>query len=156
MIAVTLTTNPQVEARLKAIASLAAALGSATEIRVEVPARDVDKAQWLDASGRPFFEITPRLQNDVAQAMQLAVNRAFDSDETILSVAEIFYTGTEAVRRVFVKRFTSQGYDVRLEPISPAWRASKARRGFSTLIGVYTGQLLAALRSARITFNARF
>lgn len=155
MIAATLTASPQLDARLAAIASLAASLGSATEVRVQIPEHEVDKARWLDESGRPFFEITSRLQSDVAKAMRKAADDAFAEDGTILTAAELFYVGGEAVRRVFLKRFADGGYDVRLAPLSPAWRWSKVRRGYSMLIGVYTGQLLAALRRARITFNAR-
>lgn len=142
----------KVLAQLKVAEEFAAKLGRTTSIKLDLSQASADKMTWLDESGRPFIAINDALADAVCAAMQERIEDVFTGGEGHAAVGEIFAAGTKAVRTHVQYRFSAQGGDVTLAPLSAAWKARKARMGFSTMIGIYTRQLLNEWASARIEF----
>jgi len=128
-------------------------LGDSVAITIRLPETETEKAAWLEATGRPFFEVTPELQQAISDAMQRRITEVFDSGEGTAAVAEIFSVGAEAARAHVLDRFKNEGGDISLILDSPGWVRTKSRRGLSLLTGIYTGALVRSVASSPIDFT---
>ncbi len=110
-----------------------------------LPAEQARKAAGLQAQGRDFFAGTPALK----AALVTRIKGALSGGRITAAAwdAEV----AAAVRDHVDHRFDASGADVTLAPLSPAYRALKARKGLDPRTGIATGALRLALRAARWT-----
>jgi hypothetical protein len=133
--------TPALDAAIKAVNEI----GGRYELRVE-PARDEDasKLAWLAGRGRNFLRITPSLQQSMVRFM-----RAELEFEPTMSARKLLEAGAQGAKTQVILRFTAQGNDVTLKPLTAQWLARKVARGLDRRIGIATGELLNSLDSAR-------
>lgn len=139
-------------AKIAAAETMCLELGAAVAIEVDIDAWASQKAEYLQAQGRDFFAITPAAVTRMARAFDEFISTHFDDYGSAPTVFEIFYIGSEEWRSILVNRWTEQGDDVQLVQLSARWLARKRREGKSPLIGIYTGHLIGAVKTARISF----
>lgn len=133
--------TPALDAAIKAIGEL----GGRYELRVE-PARDADadKLAWLASKGRNFLRITKAMQQSMVRFARAEIEY-----EPAMNAPRILDASAQGARAQVVLRFTAQGNDVQLRPLTAQWLARKAARGWDRRIGIATGELLNSLDSAR-------
>ncbi len=133
--------TPALDATIKAVNEI----GGRYELRVE-PARDEDasKLAWLASKGRNFLRITPSLQQSMVRFA-----RAELAFEPTMSARKLLDAAAQGAKAQVILRFTAQGNDVQLKPLTAAWLARKVAKGLDRRIGIATGALLNSLDSAR-------
>lgn len=133
--------TPALDAAIKAISEI----GGRYELRVE-PAREQDasKLAWLAGRGRNFLRITPALQQSMVRFA-----RAELEFQPTLNARGLLAAAAQGAKAQIILRFTAQGNDVTLKPLTAEWLARKMARGLDRRIGVATGELLQSLDSAR-------
>jgi len=133
--------TPALDAAIKAISEI----GGRYELRVE-PAREQDasKLAWLASKGRNFLRITPSLQQSMVRFA-----RAELEFQPTMNARKLLDAAAQGARAQIILRFTAQGNDVQLRPLTAQWLARKVARGWDRRIGIATGELLNSLDSAR-------
>lgn len=133
--------TPALDAAIKAVSEL----GGRYELRVE-PAREEDasKLAWLANKGRNFLRITPSLQQSMVRFA-----RAELAFEPTMSARRLLDAAAKGAKAQVILRFTAQGNDVQLKPLTAQWLARKVAKGLDSRIGIATGELLQSLDSAR-------
>lgn len=133
--------TPSLDAAIKVVGEI----GGSYELRVE-PARDEDasKLAWLAGRGRNFLRITPALKQSMVRFA-----RAELAFEPTMNTRGLLSAAAQGAKAQVILRFTAQGNDVVLRPLTAAWLARKIARGLDRRIGVATGELLNSLDSAR-------
>lgn len=139
--------TPALDAAIKAVNEI----GGRYELRVE-PARDEDasKLAWLAGRGRNFLRVTPALQQSMVRFM-----RAELAFEPTANARRLLDAAARGAKAQVILRFTAQGNDVQLKPLTAAWLARKVAKGLDRRIGVATGELLNSLDAARWTLIRR-
>lgn len=140
--------------QLDALARWAKDLGARYVVQIEVPDGEQSKLAYLAASGRDLLAITPALERAIASAIQADVRQTLTQagnlrTENTLRAIE----GT--IKAAVLGRITAGGVDVRLAPLSGAYRVFKAVHRLDPRIAVATGKLLRALRAARFRLVKR-
>ncbi len=133
--------TPALDAAIKAVSEI----GGRYELRVE-PSRDEDasKLAWLANKGRNFLRITPALQQSMVRFA-----RAELEFQPTANARRLLDAAAQGGRAQVILRFTAQGNDVVLRPLTAQWLARKVARGLDRRIGIATGELLNSLDSAR-------
>jgi len=136
---------------LEALRAVIRGLGGTHALAIEM--RDealVAKAEWLRASGRDFYSISTSQQAH----MLAAVRRALPAVLASGNPTPAFDAVKEAAREVILWRFTQQGWDRTLRPLSPRYAARKrANPALDERIGIAYGTLFRATRLAKLTLR---
>lgn len=103
--------------------------------------------EYRQAEGRDFAEDTATLRDHVRDAVRQGVGADWDDDRA----AQIAAT---TILAWIVRRIEERGVDVSLAPLSPRYRAFKAKAGLDSRIGIATGRWLAAVRRAEVSVTA--
>lgn len=133
--------TPALDATIKAVNEI----GGRYELRVE-PARDEDasKLAGLASKGRNFLRVTPALQQSMVRFA-----RAELAFEPTMSARKLLDAAAQGAKAQVILRFTAQGNDVQLKPLTAAWLARKVAKGLDRRIGIATGELLNSLDDSR-------
>lgn len=133
--------TPALDAAIKAVGEL----GGRYELRVE-PERDEDasKLAGLASKGRNFLRVTPALQQSMVRFA-----RAELAFEPTMSARKLLDAAAQGAKAQVILRFTAQGNDVQLKPLTAAWLARKVAKGLDRRIGIATGELLNSLDDSR-------
>ncbi len=133
--------TPALDAAIKAIGEI----GGRYELRVE-PSKDADAAKlaWLAGKGRNFLRVTKSLQQSMVRFARAEIEY-----EPAMNARRILDAAAQGAKAQVILRFTAQGNDVQLRPLTAQWLARKAARGWDRRIGIATGELLNSLDSAR-------
>jgi hypothetical protein len=115
---------------------------------LEIELRDdeqVAKAEYLKATGRDFFSVTTSMQAAMLAALRRATPGVLASGNPTPAYDAVKATAREWI----VRRFLTQGPDVRLRPLSKDYLARKrAHELMDTRVGIARGTLLRAVRTA--------
>lgn len=87
-------------------------------------------------------------------AMRRVVASSFTSNRNP-NWGSVRFAGAQAIKSTVVRRMENSGDDVRLARLSAAWAATKRRRGWDARIGVATGTVLRAIKSAPVILTPR-
>lgn len=140
---------PRTEGEAEDVTDRAARFARSARIDVDVAGRHysgLSNAELLDilaAQGRDFLQTTEEMRAHVQETIASTLGAQWD-EQNAREVA------AEAVREWIVQRFERQGVDVDLAPLDAQYRAWKSSSGYSTKIGIKTGALLGAVKSARV------
>jgi hypothetical protein len=131
---------------------IAADLGARYRVELRMPRPDTLHLVWFDGGtrrqpARPILTLTPSMIDDAAQAM--AARIVTDGRVNKLICLTI---GASVIRDHYVSRIPDGG-DMTLAPLSPRYRAWKARKGLRTGIGEATGEMKRAMQSALIVVS---
>lgn len=132
--------------------TLAAEMGARYRIELRMPSAPTLHLLWFDGGtrtqpSRPILTLTPGMIDAAAQAM--AARIVTDGRVNKLVALTV---GASVIRDLYVARIPDGG-DLTLAPLSPRYRAWKARKGLRTGIGEATGQMRAAMASALIVVS---
>lgn len=132
--------------------ALANDLSSRYTVELVFPHGIADRALWFHRGtarqpARPVFALDGRARRAAAERMGVRFVAASTQRINVLATITI---GAQAVREVWVERLSNSGADMALAPLSLSWAQTKRRRGLDPRIGVATGEMLAAVRSAQL------
>lgn len=111
------------------------------------------KAVMLTATGRPFMAVTDALRSAVLQEWNRNASRLLSKTGNALNLDPALRLMGDAIKRVVLRRFTEQGFDVSLKPLSPRWLRYKRAHGLDPRIGIATGVLFRNLQRARFVLR---
>lgn len=139
-------------AALERARTLATSLGGKYRVELRMARAPTLHLVWFDGGtrkqpARPILTLTPSMVDDAAQAM--AARILTDGRVNMLACLTI---GASSIRSHYVSRIPNGG-DMTLAPLSPRYRAWKARKGLRTGIGEATGEMRRAMQSALIVVS---
>lgn len=117
-------------------------------VAVDVSQDSRDKLKWLAEGGRDFFAPSPNLRGALVRSLADARKRRLSPAETSRAVGK-------AVKAVILERFTTNGGDVPMRPLSRAWLLRKASLGAPRLIGLFTQFLFGELKARTFRYRPR-
>jgi hypothetical protein len=132
--------------------AIAAELGAAYRVELRMPAAETLHLFWFDGGtrrqpARPILTVTDAMRDDVARVM--AARIVTDGRVNKLVALTV---GASRLRELWCQRIPNGG-DMTLAPLSPSYRAWKARKGLRTGIGEATGAMKHAMQSALIVVS---
>lgn len=132
--------------------TIAAEMGARYRIELRMASAPTLHLFWFDGGtrtqpARPILTLTPGMVDTAAQAM--AARIVTDGRVNKLVALTV---GASVIRDLYVSRIPDGG-DMTLDPLSPRYRAWKARKGLRTGIGEATGEMRRAMQSALIVVS---
>jgi len=131
---------------------IAASMREKYRVELRMPRPDTLHLVWFDGGtrrqpARPILTLTPSMIDDAAQAMAARIVTAARVNKLVCLTI-----GASVIRDHYVSRIPDGG-DMTLAPLSPRYRAWKARKGLRTGIGEATGEMKRAMQSALIVVS---